>query len=48
MPTLAELRKDPRFKQLMRDLGLYDYWRASGKWGDFARPTGDDDFEIIR
>jgi hypothetical protein len=23
----------------------YDYWRASGEWGDFARPLGDDDFE---
>lgn len=47
-PVHAEVRKDPRFKQLVRDLGLYNYWRKSGQWGDFARPVGDDDFEIIR
>lgn len=47
-PEGAEARKDPRFKEIVSDLGLYDYWRASGKWGDFARPVGDDDFEIIR
>jgi adenylate cyclase len=38
-------RTDPRFKQLVRELGLADYWRASGNWGDFARPLGTDDFE---
>jgi adenylate cyclase len=47
-PFETGLRADPRFKQIVRELGLYDYWRASGKWGDFARPLGDDDFEIIR
>jgi TolB-like protein len=47
-PILADARKEPAFKQLMRDLGLYDYWRKSGKWGDFARPVGDSDFEIVR
>lgn len=47
-PEAAEARKDPRFKAIVRDLGLYDYWRKSGNWGDFARPLGDDDFEIIR
>ena len=47
-PLLKEVRKAPAFKQLVRDLGLYDYWRTSGQWGDYARPVGDDDFEIIR
>jgi hypothetical protein len=47
-PFETGLRTDPRFKQLIRDLGIYDYWRASGNWGDFARPKGDDDFEMIR
>jgi TolB-like protein len=47
-PCLARVRRTPAFKQLVRDLGLYDYWRASGNWGDFVRPLGDDDFEIIR
>ncbi len=41
------LRQDPRLKQILRDFGLYDYWRASGNWADFVRPLGDDDFEII-
>jgi adenylate cyclase len=48
MPVLGAARRDPRFKQIVRDLGLVDYWRRSGKWGDFARPVGDDDFEIYR
>jgi TolB-like protein len=46
-PVLRTVRKSAGFKQLVRELGLYDYWRKSGKWGDFARPLGDDDFEMI-
>jgi adenylate cyclase len=46
-PCLAKVRRTAPFKQFVRDLGLYDYWRQSGNWGDFARPVGDDDFEII-
>jgi adenylate cyclase len=47
MGYLGRLRRTPGFKQFVRDLGLYDYWRGSGNWGEFARPVGDDDFEII-
>jgi TolB-like protein len=47
-PIFAGLRTDSRFKALVVDIGLYDYWRKSGNWGDFARALGDDDFEIIR
>ncbi len=47
-PFLRNVRKTPAFKQFVRDLGIYDYWRASGQWGDFARPVGEDDFEIYR
>ncbi len=47
-PVLRETRKTPAFRQFVRELGIYDYWRASGQWGDFARPVGEDDFEIYR
>jgi hypothetical protein len=29
----------------MREAGLADYWRQSGKWADSCRPVGEDDFE---
>ena len=45
-PFPNPLRADPRFKDIVRDLGLVDYFRASGNWGDFCRPlAGGDDFE---
>jgi len=46
LPTFREVRKHPRFKELVRDLGIVDYWRTSGNWGEFARTVGRDDFEI--
>ncbi len=45
-PVMRDVRKLPAFKTLLRDLGIYDYWRRSGKWGEFAKPLGEDDFEI--
>jgi tetratricopeptide (TPR) repeat protein len=39
----APLRKTERFKALMRNAGLVDYWRARG-WPDLCRPAGADDF----
>ena len=35
-PELHELRKEPRFLQVMKRAGLLDYWRTSGKWPDFC------------
>jgi TolB-like protein len=38
-------RADPRFKELMREGGLADFWRKTGRWPDFCSPVGKDDFE---
>ena len=43
--VFREVRKRPGFKDLLRDVGLVDYWRATGKWADFCHPFGDKDFE---
>jgi TolB-like protein len=44
-PVFAGVRRDPRFKDILREVGLVDYWRARGQWGDHCRPVGADDFE---
>jgi len=45
-PLHRKMRQLPGFKELVRDLGLEDYWRETGHWGDHVRPVGDGDFEI--
>jgi TolB-like protein len=48
MPYMAEGRKLPAFKEFVREIGLVDYWRASGNWADYCRPIeGNDDFECF-
>ncbi|MEP7246500.1 MAG: TIR domain-containing protein [Gammaproteobacteria bacterium] len=44
-PFETGFRADPRFKDMLREVGLADYFRATGKWGDFCKPVGKDDFE---
>jgi DNA-binding winged helix-turn-helix (wHTH) protein len=44
-PVFAETRRTPAFKAFVRDFGYVDYWRESGRWGDFCRPLGETDFE---
>jgi hypothetical protein len=44
-PYVTGLRSDARFRQMLRDLGLSNYYRASSNWGDFCKPLGKDDFE---
>ena len=44
-PIYKNLRQDLRFKKILRDMGLVDYWRRSGNWGDYCKPVGADDFE---
>jgi TolB-like protein len=46
-PIHAEARREPAFKDTVRDLGMVDYWRATGEWSDFCRPLGPDDFECF-
>ena len=41
-PALSEVRRQPGFEDVVERLGLADYWRMSGNWGDFCRevPSG--------
>jgi hypothetical protein len=42
-PTYAAVRKTERFKKVVRDLGLVEYWGARG-WPAQCRPAGANDF----
>jgi TolB-like protein len=44
-PLEKETRRLPEFKEYVRERGLVDYWRTTGKWGEFCRPVRADDFE---
>lgn len=46
LPLFADMRRLPGFTDLLRDLGLVEYWRETGDWSDFCDPVvGNDDFE---
>jgi hypothetical protein len=42
-PLFAPQWKTERFKTILRNMGLVDYWRERG-WPDLCRPVGTDDF----
>jgi tetratricopeptide (TPR) repeat protein len=46
IPLFQPVRNQPRFLELLRAMGLPEYWRVAG-WGDFCRPKGANDFECI-
>jgi tetratricopeptide (TPR) repeat protein len=43
-PVMQDARRLPGFKQLLRDMGLVDFWRKT-VWPDLCKPVGEDDFE---
>ncbi|MEP7312646.1 MAG: TIR domain-containing protein [Pseudomonadota bacterium] len=45
MPYRTSLRADPRFKLIVRELKLDEYWRSTGNWSDYCKPLGNVDFE---
>jgi TolB-like protein len=45
-PIMSDVRREPGFKNLVRDVGLVSYWRESG-WPEYCRPLGNDDFECL-
>lgn len=40
-PVMAEARKTDEFERLVTDIGLVEFWRESGDWGDYCRPLSD-------
>jgi hypothetical protein len=44
LPAMREVRRLPRFRELVREIGLVDYWQEFG-WSDLCRPVGASDFE---
>ncbi len=43
LPVYSNYRKSPQFKEMIRDFGYYDLWKAKG-FPPRCRPIGDDDF----
>jgi hypothetical protein len=42
---LGNVRKDARFKRIVRDLGFVELWQRTDQWPDFCHPAGPGDFE---
>jgi TolB-like protein len=49
-PGYSAARQHPGFKTLARNLGLVEFWRATGDWGDYCRPLegSEEEFECFR
>jgi hypothetical protein len=43
-PVMANVRKLPEFRDLVRKIGLVGYWREFG-WGELCKPVGATDFQ---
>jgi TolB-like protein len=46
-PEFRATRQRPEFKQLVRDIGMAQFWRETGRWPDCCRPLGEDDLEFV-
>jgi hypothetical protein len=44
IPSMREVRQLPRFKELLREVGVVDHWNAFG-WPEVCRPLSGSDFE---
>jgi hypothetical protein len=44
-PLLADVRAEPRFKGVMREIGFADLWEKTGRWNDYCYSVGQGDFE---
>jgi hypothetical protein len=40
----SRARAHPEYKKLLLEMGVVDYWRQTGKWGDGCKPLGTEDF----
>jgi hypothetical protein len=43
LPVFADARREPGFKDFLRDFGIVDYWKRFG-WPESCRPLENDDF----
>ena len=46
IPALSDVRASPGFRELMREIGMVEYWETYG-WGEFCRPVDAETFECI-
>lgn len=44
-PTFDPARSQTGFREAVQRIGLLEYWRSSGRWGDRCQPGGVDGFE---